>query len=227
MRGRKTYKVPSTGAVRVSALVARELVDQDAGGASDVGGAAASGGRTACGGARAVALLCVLQGAGLRRQDISVVVQQTYGVAAPLRSNTYHVLPSARAGGVGALEAGPHVDEDTAVVVEVGWALAVASAAEARERDLLRDGLVRRARVSEDPPRVEDTEERREGEREREDRICILRVSRRCEEQGQEAEQYGQPGYGKEAGRHGVVDEVWYGSESTRSGVQDVNTPGT
>lgn len=84
---------------------------------------------------------------------------------------THHVLPRAGAGGVRALEAGPHVDEHAAVAVEVRRAFAVAAAAEARERDLLRDRLVTLGRQPEEPPRVENARERREREREGQDAV--------------------------------------------------------
>ena len=80
---------------------------------------------------------------------------------------TYHVFPGACASRVRALEAREHVDEDTAVVLEVRRALAVAAAAKAGERDLLGNGPVRLAGVAEEPPWVEDADERREREGER------------------------------------------------------------
>lgn len=52
-------------------------------------------------------------------------------------------------------------------MLEIGRALAVAATTKASKRDGLRDGLVRRAGRAEEPPRVEDADERREGEGER------------------------------------------------------------
>ena len=64
----------------------------------------------------------------------------------------YHVVPCARAIDIRALVARVHIDEYTAVTVEVGGALAVATAAVARERNLR--ACPRLEGTREDPERI-------------------------------------------------------------------------
>lgn len=163
--------------MRVRALVSRKLVDENTLIIVVVRWAAAPCSGAASRGGRAVGLGGILERATLRGTTRRVSIDHHGILTARVQNvrDTHHVIPGARARGIRALEARPHVDEHTAVVVQVGRALAVSAATEAGERDCLWDRLVRRGgrlRGREEPPRARDTGEGREGEWEGEDVVC-------------------------------------------------------
>lgn len=124
----ETHVVPRAGTTSVCALVPGKLVDEHTSIAVVVPRTGATTSLAARSVSRAVRLGRVLEGTGLRFMAGSVQSTNTVG-----KMEADLVVPGACTPAISALESGVHVDEDAAVAVEVGGALAVPASTIARE----------------------------------------------------------------------------------------------